>query len=100
MRQSGDEIIDWNQSNREIFNFITVTCSYGRKAVSWINEKQISINRDKMIPGSHVYKNREGQVIGKTQEGFLIKTEDTMLEIIEYTYEGKVRIGDRLQSHE
>lgn len=100
MRQAGDEIIDWNQSSREIFNFIRAICLPGPQAVSWINGKQISINKAKMIPGSHVYKNIAGQVIGKTREGFLVKTGDTMLEILEYTYEGKVRVGDRLQSHE
>lgn len=100
MRQSGDEIIDWNQSSREIFNFIRAICTPGPQATSWINGKQIRINKARMIPGSHVYKNIAGQVLGKTGEGFLIKTGDTMLEIIEYTYEGKVRVGDRLQSYE
>ena len=99
-RQPGDEIIDWNQSSREIFNFIRAICTPGPQAISWINGTQISINRARMIPGSHVYKNTVGQVIGKTKDGFLIKTGDTMLEILEYTYEGKVRVGDRLQSHE
>lgn len=100
MRQPGDEIIDWNQSSREIFNFIRAICTPGPQAASWINGKQISINRARMIPGSHVYKNTAGQVIGKTKEGFLIKTGDTMLEITEYTYDGKLRVGDRLESHE
>ena len=100
MRQSGDEIIDWNQSSREIFNFIRAICTPGPQATSWINGKQIRINKARMIPGSHVYKNIAGQVLGKTREGFLIKTGDTMLEINEYTYEGKVRVGDRLQSYE
>lgn len=100
MRQPGDEIIDWNQGSRDIFNFIRALCAPGPQALSWINGKPISINKARMIPGSHVYKNTVGQVIGKTNDGFLIKTADTMLEILEYTYEGKVRVGDRLQSHE
>lgn len=99
-RQPGDEIIDWNQSSREIFNFIRAICTPGPQAISWINGTQISINKARMIPGSHIYKNIAGQVIGKTKDGFLVKTGDTMLEILEYTYDGKIRIGDRLQSHE
>ena len=100
VRQQGDEIINWDQSSREIFNFIRAICTPGPQAISWINGKQISINRARMIPGSHIYKNTTGQVVGKTEEGFLVKTGDTMLEIIEYTYEGKIKIGDRLQGHE
>ncbi len=34
------------------------------------------------------------QVLEKTGEGFLVKTGDTMLEVIEYTYE------DRLKGYE
>lgn len=100
VRRQGDEIIDWNQSSREIFNFIRAVCIPGPQAISWINGKQISINKARMIPGSHIYKNISGQVVGRTDDGFLVKTGDTMLEITEYTYEGKVKIGDRLQNHE
>ena len=53
-----------------------------------------------MVPGAHAYKNIAGQVLGKTQDGFLVKAGDTILEIIEYTYDGKIRVGDRLINHE
>ena len=100
IRQAGDEIIDWNQSSRDIFNFIRALCIPGPQATSWINGKKICINKSKMIPGAHIYKNIVGQVIGKTENGFLVKTADTMLEIVEYMYDGKIRTGDRLVSHE
>lgn len=100
MRQNGDEIIDWNQSSREIFNFIRALCIPGPQATSWINGKKICINKAQMVSGAHTYKNIVGQVIGKTPEGVLIKTADTMVEITEYTYDGKIRVGDRLVSHE
>lgn len=100
MRLSGDEIIDWNLSSREIFNFIRALCTPGPQATSWIAGKKISINKARMVSGAHVYKNITGQVIGKTTEGFLVKTGDTMLEIIEYSYEDRIKIGDRLKNHE
>lgn len=100
MRKAGDEIIDWRQTSREIFNFIRALCTPGPQAVSWINGKKVSINRARMVPGAHAYKNIIGQVMGKTREGFIIKTGDTILEIIEYTYDGKIRVGDRLTDHE
>lgn len=100
MRVPGDEVIDWKQTSREIFNFIRALCVPGPQAVSWIRGKKISINTARMIPNACAYKNTAGQVIGKTQEGLLVKTGDTILEILEYTYDGKIRIGDRLQNSE
>ena len=99
-REIGDEIIDWNQTSREIFNFIRALCKPGPQAMSWINGKPISINKSRMVPGAHSYKNIIGQVVGKTREGFLVKTADTMLEVIEYTYDGSIRIGDRMKNYE
>lgn len=100
MRKAGDEIIDWNQTSREVFNFIRALTMPGPQAVSWINGEKISINKARMIPGAHIYKNINGQVVGKTREGFIVKTGDTILEVTEYTYAGKIRVGDRLTSHE
>lgn len=100
MRQEGDEVIDWNQSSREVFNFIRALCTPGPQAASWIRGIKITINRAEMIEGAHVYKNIPGQVIGKTPDGVLVKTGDTMLKITEYTYPGKIKIGDRLKEHE
>lgn len=96
MRMAGDEVIDWNQSSRELFNFIRALCLPGPQALSWIRGKKIGINRARMVPGAHVYKNTVGQVVGKTEDGFLVKTGDTVLEITEYAYEGRIKIGDRL----
>ena len=100
MREDGDEIIDWNQTSREIFNFIRALSEPGPLATSWISGKKIGINKSRMVTGAHQYKNIAGQVIGRTADGFLIKTGDTMLEIIEYTYDGKIKMGDRLKNHE
>ncbi len=99
-REEGDEIIDWNQTSREIFNLIRAVSKPGPQALSWINGNKICINRARMIPGACCYKNNNGQVIGKTEAGFLVKTGDTVLEITEYTYEGKIKIGDRLKRNE
>lgn len=100
MRQAGDEIIDWKQTSREIFNFIRALSVPGPQAISWINGEKIEINRAKMVSGAHQYKNIEGQIIGKSEQGFYVKTGDTMLEITEFTYKNKIRIGDRLTSYE
>ena len=53
MRQPGDEISNWSQSSREIFNFIRALSSPGPQATSWINGRLIQINKAKMISGAH-----------------------------------------------
>lgn len=100
MRQAGDEILDWNQTSREIFNFVRALCKPGPQATSWIDKKIIKINKVRMIPESCKYKNTVGQVVGKTKDGFLVKTKDTIVEVVDYVYDGKVKIGERLQNYE
>ncbi|MFG6379936.1 MAG: methionyl-tRNA formyltransferase [Lachnospiraceae bacterium] len=96
-RQKGDEIIDWNLSSREIFNFVRALCCPGPKAISWINGIKIYINKVRIVQGAHCYKNIPGQIIGITDNGFYVKTGDSMLEVLEYSYDGKIKIGDRLK---
>lgn len=97
MRREGDEILDWNQTSREIFNFVRALCFPGPQALSFLNQRPIKINRVKLVDGAHTYKGIPGQVIGRGKEGFYIKTSDSMIEMAEYSYEGKIKIGDRLR---
>lgn len=99
MRQAGDETIDWSQKSRDIFNFIRALSRPGPQAVSWIRGNQICINKSQMIPGAHTYKNIAGQVVGKTPQGFIVKTGDSIIEVVEYEYAGRIKVGDRLQNH-
>lgn len=96
-RQIGDEIIDWNQSSREIFNFIRAICQPGPMGRSFINGNEIKINRVKYIPDAPVYKGISGQVLALTKDGFLIKTKDTVLEVINYEYSDRIKVGDKLK---
>ncbi|MEM1484898.1 methionyl-tRNA formyltransferase [Oscillospiraceae bacterium PP1C4] len=96
MRVAGDEQLDWNNSSRDIFNFVRAICSPGPQARSYIGDAEIKINAVSMVENAPHYKNTIGQVIGKTPSGFLVKTKDTFVEVTEYTFDGKVRIGDRL----
>ncbi len=45
MRGPGDEIIDWNMTSRELFNFIRAICLPGPMATSSLNGKTIKINK-------------------------------------------------------
>lgn len=99
MRMQGDEIVDWNQNSRDVFNFIRAIAFPGPKATSYIAGKIVKINTAKLVEGAHVYKNTVGQVVGKKDGSFFVKTKDTMLEIIDFEYEGSIKVGDRLVNH-
>lgn len=96
-RMEGDELLDWNQSSRDIFNFVRSICKPGPQATAFIRGKKICINKVRLIEKACVYKNTVGQVVGKSESGFFVKTKDTIVEVIEYTYDGKIQIGDRLE---
>lgn len=96
MRQKGDEVLNWNQTSRDIFNFIRAICKPGPMARCTLNGVDMKINKAKMISGAPVYKGIPGQIVGKNNNGFTVKTLDTTIEIIDYYYKEKIRIGDRL----
>ncbi len=95
-RGPGDEIINWNQSTREIFNFIRAICNPGPKATSYLNNSIISINKSKIIDMAPIYKGTCGQILAKTDKGFLVKTADSFIEILEIDSEIRLKVGDIL----
>ncbi len=97
-RTVGDEIVDWNQSSRKVFNFIrSIYCPGDILATSYVNGKEVLVKRAAMVKDAPEYIGIPGQVVGKTDRGVLIKTADTMLELYDYEYERKLRVGDRLK---
>lgn len=95
IRKEGDEIIDWNRTSREVFNFVRAICKPGPMATTFLNGKALRINRVKEIIGARPYVNTPGQVLGKTENGFFVKTRDTFVEVLEYEFEGMIKTGDR-----
>ena len=98
VRQTGDEILDWNQSSRDVFNFVRAISKPGPSARTFLNGEEIRINKVREVKGMRAYKNIPGQILGKTGLGFLVKTRDTMVEVTDYDFPGRIRIGDRLCS--
>ena len=97
MRMVGDEYINWNQKSRDIFNFVRAICIPGPQAICSCQGKNVLINKVQMIENMRSYKGIPGQIIGKTNKGWIVKTEDTAVEVVEYTTEVKLRVGSRLQ---
>ena len=95
-REPGDEIINWNDTSRSIFNLVRAVCSPGPMALSYLNGEAIRINKVDLIPDAPTYIGIPGQVIGKSDEGFLVKTKDSFIRVVEYQYLGTIQMGNRL----
>lgn len=98
MRDLGDEVINWRSTSRELFNFVRAICKPGPMATSYLNGKELKINRIREVPGANRYISIPGQIIGKSDHGFYVKTADSFIEVIEYEYVGRIKIGDRLKN--
>tara|TARA_B110000027_G_C16113489_1_gene298983 strand:+ start:267 stop:1160 length:894 start_codon:yes stop_codon:yes gene_type:complete len=96
-RIHGDEIINWNQTSREIFNFIRAICSPGPVARSFVNNKEIKINKAEYLKDASNYKGITGTILNKSNDSFLVKTKDSFIKITEFEYNGVLKIGDRFE---
>lgn len=94
-RQIGDEILNWNQTSRNIFNFVRAISSPGPIARTHINNIEMKINKVIEIANAPQYKCINGAVLSVDDSGIIVKTEDGSIKIVEYEYCGKIRIGDR-----
>lgn len=99
-RGEGDEIIDWNTTSREVFNFVRAVCPPGPSARSYINGKLIKIHKISFIPDAPCYKGIPGSVVQKNKDNFFVKNSDSFVQIDSWDYNGMIRIGDRLKSYE
>lgn len=97
MRIAGDECMNWNQDSRDVFNFVRAICLPGPQAISSCQGETVLINKVRMFPEMRSYKGIPGQIIGKTESGWIVKTADTAVEIVEFTTNAKLHVGSRLK---
>ncbi|QSE96820.1 methionyl-tRNA formyltransferase [Fulvivirga lutea] len=96
-RGPGDENIDWNMTSRELFNFIRAIAKPGPIATATLGYNKVKINRARLIQDAPCYINTPGQLLKKTNDGFLVKTKDSFIEILEIESKIKLRVGDKLE---
>lgn len=94
-REEGDELIDWFQPSRKIFNFIRALTKPGPGACSYVNGKKINIYSGSYEPNAMKYIGIPGSIIAKKKNNFLVKTLDSYLVIEEWNYDGNLSIGMR-----
>ena len=95
VRRENDEILDWNQTSREIFNFIRGITKPGPCACSYCKGERIRFLSSVLVPDAPAYKGIPGQVLLKQPGYLLIKTKDSYIKITDY--EGTVKGGDRMK---
>jgi len=96
-RKVGDEILNWNQSSRSVFNFIRALCKPGPMARAFINKKEMKINKAEYLKSAPKYKGTVGIILSKGPNYFLVKTQDSFIKIIDYEFDKKINIGDRFE---
>jgi methionyl-tRNA formyltransferase len=94
-RKVGDERLNWNQTSREIFNFVRAICKPGPIARTTLNNKEMKINKVELIDNAPDYKCITGAILEKTKDYFIVKTKDNFIKIVEFEYEGTFKVGDR-----
>lgn len=98
MRNVGDELIDWNQTSREIFNFVRAICMPGPMALTYNSGIPVSINKVTYNDNFPKYKGITGQVLAIVNGKPIVKTIDSYIIIEEYYSKIKMKVGDRLKS--
>ncbi len=99
VRGMGDEILNWNQSSRDVFNFVRAICRPGPMARTFCGDREVCINRVKEVPGAPSYKGVPGAVLCKNNDGsLLVKTADSFVRLVEFSHDSKPpRVGQRLK---
>ena len=96
-RKEGDELLDWYQSSRDIFNFVRAICQPGPEARTFLAGKEIKINRVQYLPDAPFYKGIPGAVVGIEPDALYVKTADSFIKVTQWSGYDKPRVGDRLK---
>lgn len=96
-RIPGDESIDWRATSREVFNFVRALVHPGPKALTYLDSNQVRIHKVNLVPGAPVYKGIPGAILAKEGRGFLVKTGDSYLQLVEWSSTAPLKAGGRFQ---
>lgn len=96
-RKEGDENLNWDQNSRDIFNFVRSISSPGPMARTFINNREMKINRVEYINNAPCYKCITGAILQINNDELLVKTKDSFIRVVEFDYEGKLKVGDRFE---
>ncbi|MAD58089.1 MAG: formyl transferase [Porticoccus sp.] len=96
-RGPGDEVLDWNQSSRSIFNFVRAICPPGPAARTVLKDREIKINHIALLPNALKHKGICGAVLEVDDDGWIVKTADSYVKVTDWEADLKICVGDRLK---
>ena len=96
-RKDGDEILNWKQSSRGVFNFVRAICKPGPQAKTFLNKNEILINHVECIPNAPIHKGIPGAILKVEKDCFIVKTEDSFVKVLEWVSKDQIKVGDRLK---
>jgi methionyl-tRNA formyltransferase len=82
-RKAGDEWIDWSDTSEKIHNFIRALTSPGPVARTIVKGRKLAVIRSELVDGAPVYMDKPGRVVGRCENGVIVKTGDTSIKITE-----------------
>lgn len=85
-RREGDEWIDWSWTTERIHNFVRAIAPPAPGARTREGECQLVILESELISDAPTYIDRPGTIVGRDEQGNVVKTGDTTLRI--------TRVGD------
>ncbi|WP_071961574.1 methionyl-tRNA formyltransferase [Synechococcus sp. RS9916] len=94
-RVVGDEIIDWNQPSRSIFNFVRALSTPGPNAQTFVGSNCIKIAKVELIDTAPIYKCIPGAILAKDDNTFIVKTSDSYLRLLQWQCDFKLAAGMR-----
>tara|TARA_Y200000002_G_scaffold382263_1_gene398741 strand:+ start:1761 stop:2654 length:894 start_codon:yes stop_codon:yes gene_type:complete len=94
-RKEGDEIINWNSTSRELFNFVRALSYPGPCATTFIEKNPIKIIKSSLVNNASKYIGIPGTVLEKNQNWFLVKTIDSYIKITEWDSSSNIYNGLR-----
>ncbi|MCT4655439.1 MAG: methionyl-tRNA formyltransferase [Cohaesibacter sp.] len=86
MRRAGDEWLDWEAGSQDIHNFVRAITHPGPGARCLSQFGEVAILETRLVAGAKPYKATAGEVVGRSDEGVIVKTGDTALLVTKALY--------------
>lgn len=89
IRTEGDELIDWNDTSLNIYNFIRAIAKPGPGACTYVDGKKLIIWKARLLDAPK-YKATTGEVVGRLKgQGVKVKTGDSVILVEKVQFEGE-----------
>ena len=96
-RKKGDERLNWNQSSRDIYNFVRAISQPGPEARTYLGQQEVKIAVMRFFPEATNYMGIPGSVISRNEYSFCVKTLDSFVQVLKWSGCSIPKIGERFQ---